>query len=137
QAFFVAHHDRFTDRAVLVLLELQLAEIVIWPLAAVGPNTLEILPKTEGPMPCCRSRDTGARGNALQAWMAQDGNRASCHHGECLHVHGEAVNLYAVDLATGERARQSVDADIFRLDVAGSLIELAIQAGYFDLAAFG
>jgi len=68
--------------------------------------------------------------------MAQHSDRAAGHHSQCLHVHGEGVDLHPVDLIAGEGAGQRVDADVFGFDVARGLVELAIQAGYFDFAGF-
>ena len=51
------------------------------------------------------------------------------HHRQRLHVHREGVHLHAVDLVAGEGAGQRIDADVLRLDVAGGLVELAIECG--------
>ena len=51
-------------------------------------------------------------------------------------MHGEGVDLHPVDLVAGEGARQRVDADVLRLDVAGGLVDLAIEGGRLDPAAF-
>ena len=59
--------------------------------------------------------------------MAQHGDRAAGDHGQRLHVHGEGIDLHAIDLVAGEGAGQRVDADVLRLDVAGRLVELAIE----------
>jgi hypothetical protein len=67
--------------------------------------------------------------------MAQDRNGAAGDHCQRLHVVGEHIDLHAIDLVAGKGAGQSIDADILRLDVACLLIELAIEIGYFDLAA--
>ena len=56
--------------------------------------------------------------------------------GECLHVIGEAVHLHAVDFVASEGPRQRVDADVLRLDVAGRFVDLLIERGGFDSAAF-
>ena len=69
--------------------------------------------------------------------MAENGDRALGDHRERLHVHGEAIDLYAVDLTSRECAGQRIDGDVFRLDVACGLVELAIEAGRLDLAALG
>ena len=68
--------------------------------------------------------------------MAQHGHRAAGNHRQGLHVHGEGIDLHAVDLVAGKGAGQRVDADIFRLDVAGGFVELPIEWRYLDLAAF-
>src|SRR5215813_7621275 len=49
--------------------------------------------------------------------------------------HGEGIDLDPVDLAAGEGARECVDRDVLRLDVACGLIDLAIKTGGLDLAA--
>ena len=50
-------------------------------------------------------------------------------------MHGEGVDLHAVDLVAGESAGQGIDADVLRLEVAGGFVELAIERGRLDLAA--
>src|SRR5262249_53868865 len=67
--------------------------------------------------------------------MAQHRHRTFRHHGERLHMHGEAVDLHAVDLATSKGPAQRVDADVLRFEVAGGLVDLAVKARYLDLAA--
>lgn len=66
--------------------------------------------------------------------MAQHGHRAARDHRQCLHVHGEAIDLPAVNLVAREGAREYVDADIFGLDVARSFIELLIEWRHLNLA---
>src|SRR5262245_35611953 len=50
-------------------------------------------------------------------------------------MHGEAVDLHAVDLTTGKGPAQRVDADVLRLEVASGLVDLAVKARHLDLAA--
>jgi len=66
--------------------------------------------------------------------VGQHRDRATSDHGQSLHVHGEGVDLHAIDLAAGKGARQRIDADVLRLDVAGPFIELAIELGHLDPA---
>ena len=112
-------------RAVLVFLECQFAHVAVGLFAIVRLDAREVLPEPKCAVPCGRAGKARARRNALQARMAEHGDRAVRHHRQRLHVHGEGVDLYAVDLVTGEGAGQSVDADILRLDVAGGFVELA------------
>ena len=49
-------------------------------------------------------------------------------------MHGEGVDLGAIDLIAGERARQRVDADVLRLEVAGLFVDLPIERGRLDAA---
>jgi hypothetical protein len=50
-------------------------------------------------------------------------------------MRGKTVDLNAINLVASEGARQSVDADVLRLDVAGRFIDLLIERGGFDFAA--
>jgi hypothetical protein len=54
--------------------------------------------------------------------MAEHGDGAVRHHCQGLHVHGEGIDLHAINLVAGEGARQRVDGDVFRLDVAGGFV---------------
>jgi hypothetical protein len=47
------------------------------------------------------------------------------------------ANLHAIDLVAHEGAGQYVDTNILRFDVAGCLINLAVEIGYLDPAARG
>jgi hypothetical protein len=49
---------------------------------------------------------------------------------------GEAIDLHAVDLVVCEGAGEGIDADVLGFDIARSLVELAIEAGHLNLAAF-
>ena len=124
----IAQHDGFADRAVLVFLELELAQVAVGLLAVSRLHALEVLPEPEGAVPGGRAGNAGAGGDACQARMAEHGHRAARDHRQRLHVHGEGVDLHAVDLVAGEGARQRVDADIFGLDVASRFVELRDRA---------
>jgi hypothetical protein len=50
--------------------------------------------------------------------VAQHRYRAASDLGKGLHVHCKGIDLRTVDFAAGEGARERVDADILRLDVA-------------------
>lgn len=67
--------------------------------------------------------------------MAQDGDGAAGHHCQGLHVICERIDLHAVDLIAGKRAAQGVYADVLRLDVACSFVQLLVQRRGLDLAA--
>ena len=67
--------------------------------------------------------------------MAEYGDRTARHHGQGLHVHGEGIDLYTVNLVASECAGQGIYADIFRLNVARGFIELPVKIGDFDSAA--
>ena len=59
-------------------------------------------------------RDSPVPGrDALQAWMAQDGDGAARNHGDGLHVHGEGVDLHAVDLVASEGTRGLLGSGLF------------------------
>ena len=45
--------------------------------------------------------------------MAEYGHRSARDHRQCLHVHGEGIDLHAVDFVSCEGAGQCVDAEIF------------------------
>ena len=61
--------------------------------------------------------------------------RAARDEAERLHMLAEGVHLRAIDFVAGERARQGVDADILRLDVARGLVDLPVKGRGFDFAA--
>src|SRR5208337_2259632 len=96
----------------------------------------EVLPEAECAVPSGGTGDAGARSDAAQARMAQDRDRAARDHGKRLHVHGEGVDLHAVDLVACEGAGEGIDADVLGFDIACSLVELAIEAGHLNLATF-
>ena len=102
---------------------------------SLGLDALEVLPEPESAVPSRRAGYAGARRNARQARMAQHRYRTAGDHRQCLHVHGEGIDLHAVNLVAGESAGQRVDADILRLDVARGFVELAIERRHLDLAA--
>src|SRR5262249_61109182 len=69
QPVLILHHNGLAGRAILVLLELKLAQVVVRALAAVRLDALQILPEPERPMPRRRPRDTRPGCDALEARM--------------------------------------------------------------------
>jgi hypothetical protein len=67
--------------------------------------------------------------------VRQNCHGATGHHGEGLHVIREAVDLNAINLAASECARERVDRDVFRLDVASRFEKLLVECCSFDFAA--
>jgi hypothetical protein len=74
---------------------------------------LNISPNALNQQRYLRCIENGAGRDALQAWMAQDGDGAARNHGDGLHVRGEGVDLHAVDLVASEGARGLLSSGLF------------------------
>jgi hypothetical protein len=70
KATLIAQHDGLAGWAVLILFELQFAQIAIRLLAPILLRPFQVLSEPKRAMPCCRSRNSGAGCDAGQARMA-------------------------------------------------------------------
>jgi hypothetical protein len=63
--------------------------------------------------------------------VTQDCDRSFGDHSQRLHARGKTVDLSAINLVASEGARQCIDADILRLNVAGGFVDLLIKRSSF------
>jgi hypothetical protein len=67
--------------------------------------------------------------------MAQHRDGALGNHCQRLHVRREGIDLGAVYFVASEGTRERVNRDVLRLDIAGGLKNLLIEARSLDFAA--
>jgi len=102
QSALVTQHDSFSDGAVLVLLEDDLAKVRVRLLPVFRLDTRHVVARTDGIVPGGVPGQAGSSVDASKAGMGNERDRAVCNYRNSSKQTDELAHLRAINFIAGE-----------------------------------
>ena len=135
QSVPVTQHDGFSDGAVLVLLEDELAKARVRLLAVFrGLDARHVVARPDGIVPGGVPGQAGSSVDASKTGMGNESDRAICDYRNSGKQADELAHLRAVDFIAGKYVGRRCNHDHLWLDVTGGFEQLLVAIGGLDLA---